>query len=249
MACLYYCFGVEARQGIAGIPAFDRLLEYIVMAAASVDLCIRAGLRAVSGPVIYGELARREFAWLVTVGAGLFVSWGVVHVWRKGIPARVELLLIGVFLWVVTFFSVVGRGLDTISDFDRQSRYIYVQSVFFVGCTSACVFWLAHRVSNRFTQAEKRVPGLLALGPGSLLFVWLCVANQQIGYLFPGNASSGVYSYADRGNGKVMQEFMRNLAILEQDPLLNGQFMIEAVKVNDWKVVIDTRKKIGAEAP
>lgn len=248
-ALLYYCFGVEQRTGILGIGLQERVAEYMDVAASAVTISIESSLRALLGSRFYGAIFSGPLAFWVVRVAGLVVILWVCIAWRRGSVLKMELLLIVAAIWGITFASLVGRGMESVSDFEGRPRYIYVQSVLCIFCVSTFLFRGLDSVIRRsFPDAERvRYHGSVLLGCS--LLGWFGYTNHQAGYLFPGGDKSGAYSYSDPANGRIMEKFMRDLAVLEQDPTLNGEFLLEAVKVNDWKVVIDTRKKAGVQTP
>jgi hypothetical protein len=46
-----------------------------------------------------------------------------------------------------------------------------------------------------------------------------------------------------------MRDFLNKLLTQEAAPGFNGEVFLEAEKVSDWKVVIDTRRKVGVQTP
>lgn len=237
---LYQLLGVQHGQVRQADSLVEKLQQIREVALLSLQFSGRLGVRSLLGRVWTESLSPEVLQGL---------SWGMAAVF-SGLLFRVllrrtrlwkEALLGLYFVYGLTFLCLYARGAESITDFDDAPRYIYVQSlVFLTLCASSVSFLLTSWCSGSLAKIPGVHPWLPAIA-GILILGWNWHLNTELGCFGARIGKHTPYLVRHAENGATVSRFLRELAQLENSTQADAGFRIEAVKLDDWTITIDTR--------
>lgn len=241
----HHFLGVEAAQVFSGLDILGRARETGRAFGYTVVIAARAAFRtAVGSPLL--AWAERHMWFLILFWAVLIVAATSLIVWTRP-RSRAPVLVLFYFICGVTFLEVVGRSYGLISAIDDSPRYVYIQSLAFLALFVTFATGITRRVRRRLPGAStsaladskwRRTETLILAAIVGHYFL----LNMQLGYYVPLNSTAGgPYNYADRENGRIVHEYFKRLAAMEDRAGARAGICLAAEKKRDWAISIDTR--------